>query len=81
VDPRAAQVDGRAAEINCVSAAADPIATLDDDDLDAAELERSRRDESGDPGAHYDDPFDRPVDRRGEVSGGIPDMDDGGVHT
>ena len=43
VDPRTAEVDGRAGEIHRVRAAADPITTLDDDDIDAAQVQRGRQ--------------------------------------
>ena len=69
MDPRTAEVDGRAGEIHRVRAAADPITTLDDDDIDAAQVQRAGGNESGDPRPDHNDPFDASVDRGTRVLG------------
>jgi hypothetical protein len=46
VDPRGAEIDSRAAKIDRVGTAANPIATLDHHDIDAAEMKRPRHDEA-----------------------------------
>ena len=55
MDPRAAQVDRDPLDVDRVGPAADPIATLDDDDVNAGAVERSRGCETRDPRADDDD--------------------------
>ena len=55
MDPRAAEVDRDTLDVDRVGPAADPIATFDDDDVDAGAVERSRGGETRDPGADHHD--------------------------
>jgi hypothetical protein len=77
VDPGATEVHRRARELDGVGAASDSIATLDDHDVDAAELQSPRRDQSGHAGSHHDHSFDVSVDRSGDLTVGRRCKDDG----
>jgi len=62
VDPRAAQVDGCAREIDGVEPTANAIAGFQHDTLDAGATQSRSRGQSRDTGTDDDDPTDRSLD-------------------